>query len=157
MQDFGIQSFIPFKSDIKYPKSEEAQIMLKYERDQPDEWERKYDLIRPKIEGIFSAVKRTTGHSLRSRGETIPRDAADDKLLNIGPSRINEMYAKFIIHNLRQIVMLECMLGDQVHFASDRAFRPFYDAEKLLEEARHHLEELEDVGDANEADQLDWG
>ena len=70
---------------------------------------------------------------------------------------MNEMYAKFIIHNLRQIVMLECLLDDQVHFASDRAFQPFDDAEKLLEEARHHLEELEDVGDANEADQLDWG
>jgi len=157
MQEFGIQSFIPFKSNIKYPKSKEAQIMLEFERDQPEEWDRKYTSIRPKIEGIFSAVKRTTGHSLRSRGETIPRDAADDKLLNIGPSRMNEMYAKFIIHNLRQIVMLECMLDDQVHFASDRAFQPFDDAEKLLEEARHHLEELEDVGDANEADQLDWG
>ena len=65
------------------------------------------------------------------------------------------MYAKFIIHSLRQTVMLECMRDEKVHFAADRAFQPFKDAEKILDEARQNLEELEEYGEPNEPEQLD--
>ena len=130
--------------------------MLDFYDHNPEEFDSKYNSIRPKIEGIFSAVKRTTGHSLRSRGETIPnKNASDDQLLNIGSSRMNEMYAKFIIHNLRQIVMLECMRDEKVHFAADRAFQPFEDADSILDEARKNIEALEENGQLNERNELE--
>ena len=84
---------------------------------------------------------------------------AGGQLTDVGLSRRNELIAKFIIHSLRQIVMLECIHDELVDFKNDRAFTPIKEEGQILEEARQEMsadsEEIdqgsEEIGDSGRA------
>jgi hypothetical protein len=140
MQEMGIRIFIPFKKNAVYNgHSQEWQDMLTMFDDYPEEFDRQYNRIRPKIDGVFSACKRTTGDWVWSRGVLIPSEASDEQLVQIDISRRNEVLAKFIIHSLRKLVLLECMHDDIADFTGVRAFQPLPREDVLLEEARGEM------------------
>jgi hypothetical protein len=157
MRELGIKVFIPFKRNTNATgKSAEMIEMLElYDKD-PDGFDAPYNSVRPKIEGIFSATKRSTGASLWSRGEMIPEGASDEEFLTVGIARKNELMAKFIIHSLRQLVMLECLHDEEVNFYVDRAFTPLPEEGKILEDAREEMM-ADGLGDVSDQDELHQG
>lgn len=108
---------------------------------------------RTKIEGAFSAVKRTTGPSVHlrtRRSDVIPEyppqiprpESARERLAYkrgqeerwhrimeivpafVGMAITNEAYAKCVCHNINQLVRLEVLHDDRVNFAANKAFEP---------------------------------
>ena len=80
---------------------------------------------RSKIESVFSAVKRTMGWHLRMRlsnAEKATIDGGDPDRIGIG--RENELLARFIVWNLRILVLLEKVHDQDVNFFLETKFRP---------------------------------
>jgi hypothetical protein len=145
-QEMGIRVYIPFKRNtVTKGKSAATLEMFTLYDEYPDEFDEQYNAIRPKIEGVFSATKRTTGDYLWSRGELLPVDPTDEQLMTIGISRRNEMMGKFIIHSLRQLVLLECVHDETVDFRNDRAFTRLPEEGILLEAGREEMAEDENL------------
>ena len=122
--ELGAQAIIPIKKNWKLEtkKAKEAAALYELYTQRNEQFEELYR-YRSKIECVFSAIKRTTGHFARSRGlnqDTLTTATVD----RIGVARENEMLAKFIIHNLRSIVVLEEFHNMQMNFAADRTFEP---------------------------------
>lgn len=80
---------------------------------------------RSKIESVFSAVKRTMGWHLRMRVSdadlSSPKGGTPDW---IGLGRENELLARFVVWNLRVLVLLEKLHDQVVDFALETRFRP---------------------------------
>ena len=92
---------------------------------------------RSKIESVFSAVKRTTGWHLRMRLSSFEKatiDRGDPDRIGVG--RENELLARFIVSNLRILVLLEKLHDQDVSFFLETKFRPF-PAHRFS--AYHHL------------------
>jgi len=150
-EEMGIKVYIPFRKDAGKNKKRTALSAstlewLEFTEKWPDDFDRVYNAMRPKIEGVFSATKRTTGAFLWSRGERIPENPTDQQLLTVGVSRLNEIIGKFIIHGLRQLVMLEILHEETVNFRNDRAFKPIPHEYRLVTAMQDSLRE-EDAGD----------
>ena len=80
---------------------------------------------RSKIESVFSAVKRTMGWHLRMRLSHADTAAPESKTAEwIGLGRENELLARFIVWNLRVLVLLEELHDQRVDFALETRFRP---------------------------------
>jgi hypothetical protein len=159
MRELGVRAYVPFRRNIvpSADKSPEMLEMLEFYDWHPDEFDMVYNASRPKIEGVFSAAKRTTGPFLWSRelGRYIdPQTAPDAELLRIGISRRLEARAKFIIHSMRQLVLLECMHDERVHFPTNRPFQPLKNEETMLGYAREEMGEPDTGDDADLDDEL---
>jgi len=149
MRELGVKAYIPFRRDVVADgsKSSEMLEMLELYDWDPEAFDLVYNGNRPKIEGVFSATKRVTGAYLWSREPSRrfdPQTMSDADLFRIGISRRLEARAKFIIHSLRQLVLLECMHDDFVNFRSDRAFRKIDDEADMLANAREGMREDDD-------------
>jgi len=95
---------------------------------------------RSKVESVFSSVKRTCGHYIWARGPRLPKNATEDDYLKVDVARYNEVLAKYIIHNLRQTVMLEHLHDERVDYAADLAFTPLPEEWKRIVEIREETE-----------------
>ncbi|MDP9105425.1 MAG: hypothetical protein M3N49_05785 [Candidatus Eremiobacteraeota bacterium] len=88
-EEMGIKVYIPFKKGAGKNKkttvlSASTLEWLEFYEEFIDEFERVYNAMRPKIEGVFSATKRTTGPYLWSRGYTVSDEPSDVELFTIG-------------------------------------------------------------------------
>lgn len=79
---------------------------------------------RSKIESVFSAVKRTMGWHLRMRLANADLSSRGTSPDWIGLGRENELLARFIVWNLRVLVLLEKLHDQTVDFALETRFRP---------------------------------
>lgn len=123
----GIQAIIPIKAkwDIATKNSPAAKWLFEIYTTNIAFFENIYR-YRSKVEGVFSAVKRTCGHYLWARGVALPKDREPtrDEIPRARLSYETEIVAKFLVLNLRTLVMLEELHGEKVNFAAHRAFQP---------------------------------
>lgn len=81
---------------------------------------------RTKIEGVFSAMKRTTSPFFRSHGVRIPkgRVPTEEQAAYANVAFENELLAKCLVHSLRRIVVLEKLHDEPMSFTRNTSFTP---------------------------------
>ena len=150
----GVQAVIQMKKNSKRRGSDAFKELYDFFTDNPDAHEEIYR-YRVKVESVFSALKRTCGHYIWARGPRLPKNPTEADYTQINTSRLNEVLAKFIVHNLRQTVMLEHLYGVKMNYAADTAFHPFQNELEKIQEIREEFErdereaanpELKDTG-----------
>jgi hypothetical protein len=121
----NLRALIPIVSTwkIENARSEEMRKLINLYRNDNATFQEKYR-YRTKIESVFSAIKRTTGYHSRTRFRKADVAEALSDVQFVGRGRINELLAKCVTHNLRQLVRLEHLHADRVNFDADRAFEP---------------------------------
>jgi hypothetical protein len=155
-QEYGIVMLSPFKVTANPARMRNEQQRAVYElfMGHYDEEFAEIYRYRMKIEGAFSAVKRTTGpavHLRTRRSDVIPEYPAQipkpesarerlaykraldqrwHRIMEIVPAFVgmaitNEAHAKVVCHNINQLVRLEVLHDDRVNFRNDKAFEPF--------------------------------
>ena len=124
--------------DKDHPEGVTALISMYF--DHPELFDELYR-YRSKIESVFSAIKRTSGWHTRAhfrpiQDVEIAKYAIDPRIAKIGIGRVNEIKARFVAHNCRQLVTLEHLHETRVSFVANGRFAPlpreFYRAPSLL-------------------------
>jgi hypothetical protein len=124
-EELGLKPFIPVKKDWKKKSALtglESWMYFIY----CDSYESFQEIYRyrTKIEGVFSALKRTCEAYFRGRGKRTKRGelTSPQELKNIDIAAEVELLCKCISYNLRRLVVLERLHDHEVVFGGTRAF-----------------------------------
>jgi hypothetical protein len=123
----GIKACIPIKAkwNPKTKKAKGAADLFEFYTKFNAAFESIYR-YRSKVEGTFSAIKRTMGSHFRSHGTRVPKNtvptAEHVKRANIAYE--NELLAKCVAYSLRRVVVLEHLHDEIMSFSRHTSFSP---------------------------------